>query len=206
MNRRPALLHQLRPTLAAAVAVLLTTVALSPTLTGGAWFAKSLMAIATVAVIGAVTRALSLPTWAVISAQGVALLLLVTVLFAGDAARFGVLPGGEVWREFVDLARDGNVVIAEEVAPVTATAGIQFLVVVGVALIAWTVDAIAVSGRRAALAGVPLLALYLVPATVLPDGVPWQLFLAAGVGLADTPARGWARPALPLGQADRRRD
>ncbi len=64
----------------------------------------------------------------------------------------------------------------------TATAGIQFLVVSGVALIAWAVDAIAVSGRRAALAGIPLLTLYLVPATVLPDGVPWPLFLAAGIG------------------------
>ncbi len=182
MTGRRALLHQLRPTLAAAAAVALTTVALSPTVTGGPWFAKSLMAIATVAVVGAFSRALSLPAWAVIAAQGIALLLLLTLFFAGDAARFGVLPGGDVWREFGNLVRDGNVVITEEIAPVTATAGIQFLVVGGVALVAWTVDAIAVSGRRAALAGIPLLALYLVPATVLPDGVPWPLFLAAGVG------------------------
>lgn len=182
MTRRRSFIQQLRPTLAAAGAVVLTTLALSPTLTGGPWFGKSLLAIATVAVIGAVGRALSVPAWGVIAAQGVGLLLLLTLLFAGDAARFGILPDGDVITAFSDLARDGNVVIVEEIAPVTATAGIQFLVVGGVGLIAWIVDAIAVSGRRAALAGIPLLALYLVPATVLPNGVPWQFFLAAGVG------------------------
>ena len=182
MTGRRSFIQQLRPTLAAAGAVVLTTLALSPTLTGGPWFVKCLMAIATVAVIGAVGRALSVPAWGVIAAQGVGLLLLFTLLFASDAARFGLLPGRDVMRAFADLVRDGNVVITEEIAPVTATAGIQFLVVGGVGLIAWVVDAIAVSGRRAALAGIPLLALYLVPATVLPDGVPWLLFLAAGVG------------------------
>lgn len=182
MIGRRALIHQLRPTLAAAGAVLLTTFALSPTLTDGPWLAKSMMAIAAVAIVGASCRALSLPAWGVVVAQGLSLVLLITVLFASEEALFGILPSSAVWRTFVDLSQEGNVVITGEIAPVTATAGIQFLVVGGVALVAWTVDAIAVSGRRAALAGIPLLALYLVPATVLPDGVPWPLFLAAGIG------------------------
>lgn len=182
MSRRRALLNQLHPTLVAAAAVLLTMVALAPTLTGGPWFLKALTAIVTVAVVGAAGRTLSLPGWAVVITQGIAIAFLITLIFAGDAARFGVLPGPETWRTFADLARDGITVINQEVAPVTATAGMQFLVVVGVASVAWAVDAIAVTGRRATLASIPLLALYLVPATVLPHGVPWQLFLAAGVG------------------------
>ena len=80
------------------------------------------------------------------------------------------------------LAERGQDVINAEVAPITVTDGVQFLVVVGVALIAWVVDAIAVTWRQATLAGIPLLALYLVPAIVLPDGVPWPLFLLAGAG------------------------
>ena len=76
----------------------------------------------------------------------------------------------------------------------------------GVALIAWAVDAIAVSGRRAALAGIPLLALYLVPATVLPDGVPWPLFLAAGVGWLLLLLEDGRVAALPLGSAHRWRN
>lgn len=182
MTTRRSLFQQLRPILVAAAAVALTTLALTPTITGGHWFAKSLLAIATVAVFGAISRLLSLPAWATICVQGVALVMLLTMLYARDAALFSVLPGPDAWRTFIDLAQDGNLVITDEVAPVTATAGIEFLVVTGVGFIAWSVDAIAISGRRAALAGIPLLALYLVPATVLPDGVPWPLFLAAGVG------------------------
>ena len=73
-------------------------------------------------------------------------------------------------------------VINDEIAPITVTTGVQFLVVIGVAAIAWVVDAVAVTWRQATLAGIPLLALYLVPAIVLPEGVPWPLFLLAGAG------------------------
>lgn len=182
MTARRALTHQLRPTLAAAAAVTLTAFALSPTLADGPWFMATLLVIGTVAVVGGAGRGLSLPGWAVVALQGLALLMLLTVLFAADVARFGLLPGTEAWRMFIDLANEGGVVVEQEVAPVTVTDGVRFLVVAGVALIAWAVDAVAVTGRRAALAGIPLLALYLVPATVLPDGVPWPLFVAAGVG------------------------
>ena len=182
MTGRRALSTQLRPTLAAAAAVTLTTFALSPTMTDGPWFMAALLVIAAVALVGGTCRALSMPGWVVVALQGLALLLLITALFAGDVARFGFLPGIEAYKAFVDLANAGGVVVEQEVAPVTVTEGVRFLVVTGVALIAWSVDAVAVTGRRATLAGIPLLALYLVPATVLPDGVPWPLFVAAGVG------------------------
>jgi transglutaminase-like putative cysteine protease len=182
MTGRRVLASQLRPTLAAAGAVALTTLALSPTLADGPWFMTALLVIAAVAVVGGSGRVLSMPGWIVVALQGLALLLLLTVIFAGDSARFGLLPGTEAWRTFVDLANEGGVVLEQEVAPVTVTEGVRFLVVTGVALIAWAVDAMAVTWRRASLAGIPLLTLYLVPATVLPDGVPWPLFVAAGAG------------------------
>ena len=40
----------------------------------------------------------------------------------------------------------------------------------------------AVTGRWAAAAGLPLLTLYAVPAAVVPDGVPWPLFVIGAVG------------------------
>ncbi len=182
MSARRAVTRQVRPTLAAAGAVALTSIALSPTLAEGPWVLATFLVIATTALIGGAARALSLPGWAVMTLQAVGLVLLLTWLYASDVALFGVLPDPDVWRAFGTLVRDGSSVIEQEVAPVTVTDGISFLVVSGVALIAWAVDAIAVTNRRATLAGVPLLALYLVPATVLPDGVPWPLFVAAGVG------------------------
>jgi transglutaminase-like putative cysteine protease len=182
MSARRAVARQIRPTLAAAGAVALTAIALSPTLADGPWVFATFLVIVTTAVIGGGARALALPGWVVMALQAVGLVLLLTWLYASDVARFGVLPDPDVWRAFGALVRDGSSVIEQEVAPVTVTDGVGFLVVSGVALVAWAVDAIAVTSRRATLAGVPLLALYLVPATVLPDGVPWPLFVAAGVG------------------------
>lgn len=180
--RRRAIPQQVRPTLAAAAAVALTALALSPTLSEGPWVMSSLLVIATAALIGGLARAFALPSWMVITLQAVGLIGLLTWLFARDAAWFGVVPTADSWRTFGTLINDGSLVIEQEVAPVAVTAGVGFLVVGGIALIAWAVDAIAVTSRQAALAGVPLLALYLVPATVLPDGVPWPLFMAAGAG------------------------
>ena len=182
MTPRRAVLQQVRPTLAAAAAVTLTAMALSPTLSDGPWVASTLLVIAITAVLGGAARALALPGWLVITIQAVGLIIVLTWLFARDVAWGGFLPDADVWRAFGDLVNEGSLVIEQEVAPVSVTAGVGFLVVGGVALIAWAVDAIAVTSRQATLAGVPLLALYLVPAAVLPDGVPWPLFLAAGVG------------------------
>ncbi|MFL6178276.1 MAG: transglutaminaseTgpA domain-containing protein, partial [Actinomycetes bacterium] len=182
MIRRREFIDQLMPSAAAAAAVILTTFALAPTLGDGPWFMATLVAVATVTVIGTLLRTLSWPRWLVTVCQGLALLLVITWMFAGDIAYFWVIPGPDVWDEFRLLAERGQEVINAEVAPITVTEGVQFLVVVGVALIAWIVDAVAVTWRQATLAGIPLLALYLVPAVVLPDGVPWPLFLLAGAG------------------------
>jgi transglutaminase-like putative cysteine protease len=182
VRRRREIIEQVAPTAAAAVAVLLTTFTLAPTLGEGPWFTPTLAVIAAVAVIGAGLRALAWPRALVILLQGLGLTLLITWIFAGDVATLSVLPGPEAWNEFRALAERGQDVVNREVAPITVTDGVQFLVVLGVGLIAWVVDAVAVTLRQATLAGIPLLALYLVPAVVLPDGVPWPLFVLAGVG------------------------
>ncbi|HEX5016428.1 MAG TPA: DUF3488 and transglutaminase-like domain-containing protein [Actinomycetes bacterium] len=182
MITRRDLLEQAGPSAAAAGAVILTSFALAPTLGDGPWFMSTLLVVAAVAVIGTLLRTLAWPGWAVTAAQGVALLLIITWMFAGPVARFGFIPDPDVWRAFGTLAERGSDVINNDVAPVPVTEGVKFLVVIGVAFIAWVVDAVAVTWRQATMAGIPLLTLYLVPAIVLPDGVPWPLFLVAGAG------------------------
>ena len=76
--------------------------------------------------------------------------------------------------------------------PVDATAGVVFVTAGGLSLVALLVDVLAVTVRRPAVAGLPLLAVYCVPAAVLPDGLPWPLFLLAGAGLP-----GARRPSTP---------
>ena len=167
----------------AAGAVALTMFALTPTLGDGRpWLRSALLVIAVIAAVGATTRVLAWPRPLVVVAQIALVLLVVTWMFASDVARFWVVPGPSVWEEFARLAQQGIDVMGTEAAPIEVTEGVAFLVVIGVALIALLVDAVAVSWRQATLAGIPLLALYLVPAVVLPDGVPWPLFLLAGIG------------------------
>ena len=174
---------QARASGVAAAAVALTMLALTPTLgEGQPWLRWALIVIAVVAVVGTATRMLAWPRVLVVLAQATALLLVLTWAFASDVARFWVLPVPAVWEEFSRLTQQAMDVIGTEAAPIAVTEGVQFLVVVGVAAVALTVDAVAVTWRQATLAGIPLLALYLVPAVVLPGGVPWPLFLLAGIG------------------------
>ena len=197
--------QQILHTLAAAGAVTLTALALSPTLSDGPWVMSSLLVITVTAVLGGGARAFALAGWLVITIQAVGLIAVLTWLFARDVAWGGLVPLAEVWRTFGSLINEGGLVIEQEVAPVNVTPAVGFLVVGGVALIAWAVDAIAVTSRQATLAGVPLLALYLGPC----NGAPRRRALAAlhgsRRGLADPAAR--RRPAtdVTVGATDRGR-
>jgi transglutaminase-like putative cysteine protease len=206
MSGRRLLNDQWRATLASVAAVALTSICLAPTLTGGGWWGASLVVIGVVAVVGGLLRSAGAPGWLTVGGQGLALLLVMTASFVGDQARFGVLPTQEAWSALIAMVEDGAIALNREIAPVPVTDGIRLFVVAGVALVALVVDAIAVTWRKATLAGIPLLALYLVPATVLPDGVPWPLFLLAGIGwllLLLTDGRRelakWGRPVDPTG-------
>lgn len=75
---------------------------------------------------------------------------------------------------FVDMDRLG--------APVPTRSGLLLLTVLGVGLVAVIVDLLAAGLRRPALAGFPLLALFLVPASVVPEGVGWLPFVLGAAG------------------------
>lgn len=166
----------------AALATILTSLALLPTVADGGWGDQVFLAVMAVAVAGGTARQLGLPRVLVPVAQLVALSVFLSVTFGGGVAVAGTLPGPGVARHFVELLRSGLSVTWNEAPPVSATDGVAFIMVAGVALVAVVVDATAVTWRRPTLAGLPLLVLYLVPAAVLPDGVPWPLFVLAGLG------------------------
>jgi transglutaminase-like putative cysteine protease len=77
---------------------------------------------------------------------------------------------------------DGADTINRYAAPVPETRGLLLIVGAGVLFIAALVDLLAVTLRSAAIAGLPLLALYAVPAAVLPGGLPWRYFVLAALG------------------------
>ena len=105
-----------------------------------------------------------------------------------------------------ELASAGQDDINRYAAPIGVSPGIELLTVAGVGLIALAVDTLAVTFRRAALAGLPLLVLYTVPTAIAPEGVNWVAFAVAGIAfltllLAESRERvsRWGRPMRYIG-------
>ncbi|MGK5559354.1 transglutaminaseTgpA domain-containing protein, partial [Actinomadura kijaniata] len=88
------------------------------------------------------------------------LLVYLTVLFASSRALLGFLPTPGSLGRLEELFGQGWKAVNDYAAPVPLVPGIRLLVGAGVGLVAIVVDLLAVRLRRAAPAGLPLLAMY----------------------------------------------
>jgi hypothetical protein len=172
----------MRLSAAAAVATMTAAILLHPLFDSAAWAWSSLGAVLAVLAASLLSGRLSLPAWAAAPAGLIALWIYLTASFASDEAWALLVPTkGSV----VDLARllaTGWTDIQRFAAPVPANEGISLLTAGGVGLIAVLVDLFAVRLRRAALAGLPMLALATVPATILSEPISWPAFVIAALG------------------------
>lgn len=197
---------QARLSLAGVVATLLAALTLSPLVQGKAWLVASFVVVAVVAGVGAAVRQVT-RSWPLVAlAQLAALVLTITALFARGTALWGVLPGPAAVGTLRDLLRTGLEIADQDGPPVEAAAGMLLLVAGGIGLVGLVVDVAAAGLRKPAVAGLPLLAVYCVPAAVLPDGVGWGWFVLAGLGYllliaadATDRVRGWGRVLGTLG-------
>jgi len=172
----------LRLSVAGALATMLTSLSLSPLIGGHGWLLVAWVVVVAVVATGASMR--PLVSWwpAVVAAQTLMLGVILTVLFARGVAPFGLLPGPGAVRMMQDLISEGMDVSRMQAPPVQPTHGILLLTAGGIGLVGLLVDVLAVSLRRPALAGLPLLAVYCLPAALLPDGLAWPYFILAGAG------------------------
>ena len=171
----------LRVTASALIASGLTSLLLFAVFQGTEWFVRSATAIALVAGFGAVARLVGVPRLLVPVVQVVAVTLLFTQVYAPQTAYGGWLPGDAtlgVLQAHYELALD-EIDIA--VPPFAPSASLIFLTAAGLALVAIAVDLLA-AYRLSALAGLPLLVVYAIPALVLPQGLPGWLFVLPAVG------------------------
>ena len=173
---------QVRLTFAAAVATALASLSLTPVLESGPWAGPVAAAILVVALTAGAMRHLHAPRWSVVAVPAASLVLLLTVLFAHAAAPLGFVPGPAAWRSLEATFRAGIDVVWAQAPPVAATRGVALIMASAVGVVALAVDALAVTFRHAAVAGLPLLALYLVPAAVVDGGAPWLLFVITAAG------------------------
>lgn len=179
-------------TLAAGAAVLLAGGPVSAVVQGGSWIGYALVAVAAVVGAGLLLHRFG-PAVTVIG-QCAAVLLVVTIFFA-DGALLGFLPGPAALGHFGTLVGGAGQQIDASVAPVAATPEILFLVTAAFGLLTVAVYAAAVIARAPAAAGVPLLAVFAVPAALADQILPWWAMAgaAAGFGLLLVAAGGLHR-------------
>ncbi|MEU1310194.1 DUF3488 and transglutaminase-like domain-containing protein [Streptomyces cinnamoneus] len=172
----------LRLPVCATVATLTASCAMLPLIDRSTWLVQAALLLAVQSAAGAVARRLTPRRWLTVAVQALTGLLLLTVVFARSRAVGGLLPGPDVLQEFGRLLQEGLDDVGRYAIPAPATPAIRLLLVGGVLLVGLVVDAVAVTFRAAAPAGLPLLALYSVGAGLAEGGSDRLWFLAAAAG------------------------
>ena len=197
---------RLRIGVAAAVALLLTASGMLRLLASGGWVWAVVGAVAMATLSGEVARRLVRPRALVVLVQVLAVFWYSTVVLAHEVAYAGVVPTLSVIRKFGDLYSAGAEDIQHTAPGGPATAGITAIIVMSLGALAILVDALAATYGAAPVAGLPLLALYLVPATRTGGGYDWLAFVLAALGFtALLSAEGrdrlgrWGRPLVHAG-------
>ncbi|MFF2325916.1 MULTISPECIES: DUF3488 and DUF4129 domain-containing transglutaminase family protein [unclassified Streptomyces] len=171
-----------RLTLCAFAATLLAAGSMLPLVEPTGWIVQATALLAVQCGTGALARRAPVPRMLVVAAQVLVTLVLLTVVFARTQALAGFLPGPEAVQRLTDLFTSGAEDVGRYAAPAPVTDGIRLMLIGGVLLVGLLVDALAVTFRSAAPAGLPLLALYSVAAGLSEGGTDWLWFLLAAGG------------------------
>ncbi|WP_329465635.1 transglutaminase TgpA family protein [Streptomyces sp. NBC_01431] len=171
-----------RLALCAYAATMMAACSMLPLVSPAPWILQAAILLALLSGAGALARRVPLARPLTVLAQAVVGLLTLTVVFAREQAIGGVLPGPEVFEHLNALLQQGASDVGNYAIPAPATSGIRLMLVGGVLVIGLAVDALAVTFRSAAPAGLPLLALYSVAAGLSQGGASWLWFLLAAAG------------------------
>lgn len=170
-------------TVYSALATALAALCLTPLLTTKGWITHAFLVTALIAAAGAGLRRTPFYRWTVPLGQLVVLFVLLLVGFASATNRFGgLVPGTESVHTLGRVLDRGLADIQEYAIPAPPNPGLRLILVGSVGLIAIVVDTIAVTYRRSALAGLPLLALYSVGNGLAGDRGSWIWFGLAAAG------------------------
>ncbi|WP_328313413.1 transglutaminaseTgpA domain-containing protein [Streptomyces sp. NBC_00442] len=171
-----------RLALCAYAATVMASCSMLPLVDPALWIVQAAFLMAIVSGVGALARRVPLARPLTVLAQAVVALLTLTLVFARQQAIVGVLPGPDAFVQLNALLQQGASDVGQYAIPAPATPGIRLMMVGGVLLIGLAVDALAVTFRSAAPAGLPLLALYSVAAGLSPGGASWLWFVIAAAG------------------------
>ncbi|MEU8823797.1 transglutaminaseTgpA domain-containing protein [Streptomyces sp. NPDC048636] len=171
-----------RLAICATLATVAAGCALLPLVDASGWLFQALLLLAVQSAVGVAARRVPLARPLTVAAQALTSLVLLTLVFAQGQALGGLLPSPQALQEFALLLRSGADDVGRYAIPAPLTDGIRLLLIGGVLVIGLVVDALAVTYRSAAPAGLPLLALYSVAAGLSDDSGDWLWFLVAAAG------------------------
>ena len=174
--------HRYGMSAVAGVATLLAAMPLANVFQTWQWLLYGIVVIVVVIGTATLARVLHAPAGVQVLAMVVALLLILTWMFPSGEEFARLVPSLETFQHFNDLFVLSGEQIRVSAVPVPDLDGLLLLSTTGIGLVAILVDLAAVGIRRPALAGLPMLAIYSVPVAVLPDGVSFLSFAAAGAG------------------------
>ncbi len=169
-------------TLVSALAVVAASLCLRPLLDGSWWFARTVTVVVVIAVTGGLARSLRVPAPMQPVLQLGALLVALVMLFAGDTARWGVLPGPAALGRLQELASQGRDYATATQPPAGPDAGLLLLIVAGIGLAALVVDTLAAGLDLPGLTLLPLAALFLVPWAINGGTSPGWAFVVVALG------------------------
>lgn len=166
-----------RITIATAAATIASSTALYPIFSNFTWFYAGAGAVITVAGVGALTRRRPLGVFFSLAFGVLGLLLYLNLILEGDHSLALVIPTPGSLSGLWHLAGQGLRQSKQFAPPVDATHGLLLLTAGGIGLAGLLTDLMAVRLRGAAVAGLPLLALFIEPFTVSVNHDPYATAL-----------------------------
>lgn len=189
--RRPG---GLRVTIALWLALIAMVVPLFSVISAGLWTFGAVAFPAVLLGVGYLLRRRGLPAVAVSGALLLTWIAVLSVIVFPAQSLFGVIPTGATFDSARGLVQAASNEILLGVAPLDASPGMNFLVVASLGLLAIALDHVVLTARMPLLAGIALVAVWLVPAIAVPSGVDVLAFAALAAALlflirADTRTR-----------------
>ena len=167
---------------AAVFATMATSIGLTRLIHPGGWLALLLLISLLLAGSGMGLRRFGVARPLIVLVQAVLVLCVLTAILAHGVAVAGFVPGPGALRLLGEKFSQGGSDLRSFSPPTPDTSGITTLMSVSGACFAFILDVLSVTCRRPILAGAPILAVYLIPATREPGGLNWLAFVLAATG------------------------
>ncbi len=170
-------------TLALAFAVIAAVMPLLRVVAPGGWMAAALALGLAILATSLVLRRVGAPAAVVSLAEALVWVGLVTLMFFADTAVLGVIPTPATFEDLPALAGSASEQIVLGVAPLQAERGLSALIAAALGALVVLLDHTVITARMPLLAGVALVAVWLVPALAVPSRVDLVGFVVLAAAL-----------------------